>query len=85
MKKYIEYLFENTTSSDLMNMYFKDKITLDSLIKKAGGIHKIATKKELESALKIKMMINMAAQANNVDPKIVKAKIKEILIRMDEK
>jgi hypothetical protein len=82
MKTYREFMFESTMGVDLMNDYFKDKITLDTLIKKAGGIHKIATKKELEMALKTKMMIDIAAQTNYVNPDKVRKKIKEILDRM---
>jgi len=71
-------LFE---SQDLMSDYLKGKLSLDNLIKKAGGLEKVATKRELEGFLRNKFMIGWKVDETGIPEGKIVAKVKKLLKR----
>ena len=86
MKRLKELIKENENLNEfedpktaLLNSFLKGKIDLDALIKKAGGLDKVATKEELQSFLKNGFMISVMASEHGIKKDQLIKKVKELL------
>lgn len=78
--RFKEYIYtKNIVENDLMQYYFKGTITSKQLIKKAGGIDKVATKKDLEMAMNNNFLLSIQADIHDIDVKQIKKQIKKLL------
>lgn len=66
---------------DIMSDYLKGKLSVEDLIKKAGGLDKVATKREMEGFLRNKFMIGWKVDETGIPEKQVVSKVKELLKR----
>jgi len=61
--------------------YLRGKLSLAALIKKAGGLSNIATKKDLEEFLGNKFLIDIKAHETRIKKSQIVAKVKALLKR----
>jgi len=76
-----EWIATLIEGQDVMSDYLKGKLSADDLIKKAGGLDKVATKKELTGFLRNKFMIGWKVDETGIPEAKVVAKVKELLKR----
>ena len=65
---------------NVFNLYLKDKMSLDDLLKHFDGdLTQIASRRELESFVKNEFLLGVTADEKGVKPDKLKMKVKELL------